>query len=621
MFITNYYREDPPTLISNRGELNTDDYKTERILPDIEDNEEIESLIVRTTNTVKSNKNSETEVEKTIEHMETSTSVEITEEEVAVTSQCNKESRTDSESKSIDETRTVEIVETHDLPIEESQTPTTNKSEIEHLSQLIVNMESEFSNVELSNQNTQDKVQNECQDTLSVEPGEKQSEEDEAISVSYHKISPEPIECKIIVAHEDTDVSSITSTDSIQCDLEIQKITSTYQYKYSQSLPSTPMNKKKFYRSLSRASLRSDFDRSNENLCSYPVGFEATTLQDYLKDNYNDEDMELEEPEYHSYMKQNDELAIQRAGSHTPTSASPSKGSVLKARRSKVPSSPISARSSSSYYQMEEEDEDEEDSDSESYSSDRLNEKDDDEEDEEDQLKDKIEVSDEKKNIIFFQSSADIDSQIMQQRQQHHQQQQQQQQQQQPHTEEQRQDQSTSFRSQSSVTDIYSGSQFPLDHHSINQQQTQHPVVSIHHETYPLSNSEISENLLNISECVDPTTSMDSKSYSSSKSVIQKPSTELLNISEDAHAGPMNVFEFDGLQILVPSTFISESSQKAVSGTSQQSMSSSENGAGNDEEVKSVNMRADETMPARGELSEQESNGCTEQSAWQVGSH
>ncbi|XP_047369543.1 uncharacterized protein LOC124957015 isoform X2 [Vespa velutina] len=121
-----------------------------------------------------------------------------------------------------------------------------------------------------------------------------------------------------------------------------------------------------------------------------------------------------------------------------------------------------------------------------------------------------------------------------------------------------------------------------------------------------------------ISESINPTTSTESKNYHCSKSIIQKQSMELLNINEDAHAGPMNVFEFDGLQILVPSTFISESSQKAVSATSQQSMASSEGGAGIDEEVKSVNMRADETMPPRGELSEQESNGCTEQSAWQV---
>ncbi|XP_015110753.1 uncharacterized protein LOC107036973 [Diachasma alloeum] len=119
-------------------------------------------------------------------------------------------------------------------------------------------------------------------------------------------------------------------------------------------------------------------------------------------------------------------------------------------------------------------------------------------------------------------------------------------------------------------------------------------------------------------EGLDPTTS-DSKSFQSiAKTINQIPTTELLNINEDAHSGPMNVFEFDGLQILVPSTFISESSQKAISATSQQSMASSEGGAGIDEEVKSVNMRADETMPPRGELSEQESNGCTEHSAWQL---
>lgn len=125
-------------------------------------------------------------------------------------------------------------------------------------------------------------------------------------------------------------------------------------------------------------------------------------------------------------------------------------------------------------------------------------------------------------------------------------------------------------------------------------------------------------NHINLSESNDVASSSDSKNFHSSKSIIQKQSVELLSLNEDAHAGPMNVFEFDGLQILVPSTFISDSSQKAVSGTSQQSMASSEGGVGVDEEVKSINMRADETMPPRGELSEQESNGCTEQSAWQL---
>ncbi|XP_012216213.1 uncharacterized protein [Linepithema humile] len=139
------------------------------------------------------------------------------------------------------------------------------------------------------------------------------------------------------------------------------------------------------------------------------------------------------------------------------------------------------------------------------------------------------------------------------------------------------------------------------------------------HESYSVTTTTTTktQNLLNLSES-NPTTSTESRSFHSTKSSISKQSTELLNINEDAHAGPINVFEFDGLQILVPSTFISDSSQKAVSATSQQSMASSEGAIGIDEEVKSINMRADETMPPRGELSEQESNGCTEQSAWQL---
>ncbi|XP_071632267.1 uncharacterized protein [Temnothorax longispinosus] len=140
------------------------------------------------------------------------------------------------------------------------------------------------------------------------------------------------------------------------------------------------------------------------------------------------------------------------------------------------------------------------------------------------------------------------------------------------------------------------------------------------HESYSITTSTktSTQNLLNLSESINPTTSTESRSFHSAKSLTPKQSMELLNINEDAHAGPMNVFEFDGLQILVPSSFISDSSQKAVSATSQQSMASSEGAIGIDEEVKSINMRADETMPPRGELSEQESNGCTEQSAWQL---
>ncbi|XP_020290210.1 uncharacterized protein LOC109857858 isoform X2 [Pseudomyrmex gracilis] len=151
------------------------------------------------------------------------------------------------------------------------------------------------------------------------------------------------------------------------------------------------------------------------------------------------------------------------------------------------------------------------------------------------------------------------------------------------------------------------------------QQASAHTTQSVlMHESFSMTTSTKTQSLLNLPESINPTTSTDPKSFHSTKSLIQKQSMELLNINEDAHAGPMNVFEFDGLQILVPSTFISDSSQKAVSATSQQSMASSEGAIGVDEEVKSINMRADETMPPRGELSEQESNGCTEQSTWQL---
>jgi len=166
---------------------------------------------------------------------------------------------------------------------------------------------------------------------------------------------------------------------------------------------------------------------------------------------------------------------------------------------------------------------------------------------------------------------------------------------------------SNSYAYQQSVITEHVSS-FPVMH-------SQPPVLM--HESYSATSK--TQNLLNLSESINPTTSTESKSFHSTKSTLMpKQSMELLNINEDAHAGPMNVFEFDGLQILVPSTFISDSSQKAVSATSQQSMASSEGAIGIDEEVKSINMRADETMPPRGELSEQESNGCTEPSAWQV---
>lgn len=608
----------PPTLISNSCDDTTDDDKTERILPDIEDNEGIESLIVRTTeNRVESHNDAARQVEESVEHMEVVMHEEIAEKKSVENIQCSEtlENSSELKDKSNDEPVICDTVQPQDLTVEEGRINNSIlKPEVEQIDRMLDNMESEFSNVGLNNkvieEKHNEKSQEEIQDVLLEEPVEKHAEDDENTSVSYHKNSSEPIECKIIHVHEDTDVSSVASSDSIHCDLEIQKImTSSYHYKCSQSLPTSPVSKKNFYRSLSRASQRSDFDHSNENLCPYPVGFEATSLQDYLKTNYNDEDMELEEPVPHSYMKQNSGIIAERANSHTPVSASMSGVSVLKARRSKVPTSPVSVRSGFSYGHIEEEEEEEDEEDSDVDSCDSCpDEKDEDDEDLDEEEEDRllmehkaIERVDVKDNFRE-ECKAAIAAEIMLKQQQP-----------------QQQEQPVDFRAQSLMAEHYPASQFPLNsHHSSTTQQQQSIVVSMHHETYPLS-AEISQNPFNMTECVDPMTSTDSKSYSSSsKLTMQKPTTELLNISEDAHAGPINVFEIEEPPIYVPSSFISESSQKAVSGTSHQSMSSSENGAGNDEEVKSVNMRADETMPPRGELSEQESNGCTEQSAWQV---
>lgn len=581
----------------------TDDDKTERILPDIEDNQEIESLLVRYTNRVENNKNSAMEVEEpAVETQESCSKSVVCEEnnenEVGEIVTCSNKvsfeeiADTPKHSTSTDKD---DADEPQDLSISEPQPSNEKQLEVERMNHLLNHVESEFSNVELTREGGEENCEkiDECEQNsfLNKDDHLEKLEDDETGSVSYHKENSEPIECKIIVSHEESDASSIASSDSPNCDLEIKKISSSYQPKYSRSAPNSPVVKRKFYRSLSRASLRSDFDRSNENLCPYPIGFEATSLQDYLKDNYNDEDMEIEEPQHHSYMKLNGGIIVERTRSHASLSTSMSGISVLKARCSKIPSSPVSIQSNSSYGAMEE---DEDDSDAASCASYHSNEKD----DEEDQLlassshHHMIKCEFKRKDKKDIDSKGLLDSEILQQ------------------------DQPMDFRSQSLISSHYSSAHFAVDHrqHTIVQHQEE---SSIHQEIYPVSSST-SQNLLNVSECIDPSTSIDSKSCSSSnKSCMQKPSAELLNINEDAHAGPVNVFEFDGLQILVPSTFISDSSQKAVSGTSQQSLASSENGAGNDEEVKSVNMRADETMPPRGELSEQESNGCTEQS-WPV---
>lgn len=567
-----------------------DDDKTERILPDIEDNEEIESLIVRQTNRVENKIDSAMDTEEIVEVRDTCSksviSEQNTENEVEIISELinySKVSEKSEENERIDEDHEDEP---QDLSISEVQSSSAKQVEAEHMNQLLDHVEAEFSNVELSreiNEKNCDRIDENTKNILSskIHHVEK-PEDDESGSISYHKDTPEPIECKIILSHEESDASSIASSEPSNCDLEVRKITKSYKYKYSRSYPSSPVPTK-HPRSHSRASLRSDLDGSIENLCSYPIGFEATTLQERLKDNYNDEDMEIEEPQHLPYMTHNGGIIVERTRSHTSLSTNVSGVSVLKARCSKVPGSPTSLQSGSSYGGIEE---DEDDSDAGSCNSYHSNEKYDEEEDN----IIKCEIECEEKQSIDCKGL--LTNEILQQRRQ-------------------QQDQPIAFTSHNLVTDSYSSAIFVADR--------QHQETSLlHQENYPVSTST-SQNLLNTSDGADPTTSTDSKSCASSnKSNVQKPSTEVLNINENAHAGPINVFEFDGLQIMVPSTFISDSSQKAVSGTSQQSIASSENGTGNDEEVKSVNMRADETMPPRGELSEQESNGCTEQSAWHV---
>ncbi|EZA60983.1 hypothetical protein X777_08195 [Ooceraea biroi] len=373
--------------------------------------------------------------------------------------------------------------------------------------------------------------------------------------------------------------------------------------KHSFSAPPSPVTRKKRRRTL-RHGARSEFG-SRENLSTYHhrAGFDDATIthddddededddddmdddeKTDKEDNFDEADMEIEEiPSPHTpFARYGCDNADGNTRSHTPLSAI-SGISVLRVRKDL--SKPCSPRSVRSFHHV----------DSDSISQD---------EDSNGVDNNIIDSSMEKDPI----DCSHIDEEIKTDQQQ-------QQEKRASACESKSQDKSQEPSSstashghhQSVITEHISS--FPV----IHSQQS----ASTHVEPRPVTTSTKTQNLLNLPESSRPTTSAESKSYhSSAKS--SKQSTELLNINEDAHAGPMNVFEFDGLQILVPSTFISDSSQKAVSATSQQSMASSEGAIGADEEVKSINMRADETMPPRGELSEQESNGCTEPSAWQL---
>ncbi|XP_076668300.1 uncharacterized protein LOC143368940 isoform X1 [Andrena cerasifolii] len=433
--------------------------------------------------------------------------------------------------------------------------------EVEQLERLLITiMESEFNN------GTQ-KESNAEHDGKRIDGAKQSPPPERAESVIQETAASTSIE------HEDSCKSDIeikvTETSEIDVDSDENKSSYlSYRYKNSLSAPASPITEKRPRRTYS---VCSDFG-STDNLNCYPVGFDAHALQDEednedekneAEDNFDEADMEIEEiPSPHTpFIKYGENMDHVR--SHTPLSVS-SGISVLRVRKDL--SKPCSPASVHSFCHM---DTNSLSHDEESNATmDALPEK------------DPISCSPIEQDVKADQSELSLRENV-----------------------EKEMDGNSAY--QSVITEHMSS--FPTIH---SQQSTSA------HEPYHAPSK--SHNLINLSESNGIASSSDSKSFHSSKSIVQKQSMELLSLNEDAHAGPMNVFEYDGLQILVPSTFISDSSQKAVSATSQQSMASSEGGVGIDEEVKSINMRADETMPPRGELSEQESNGCTEQSAWQL---
>ncbi|XP_043262170.1 uncharacterized protein LOC122402983 isoform X1 [Colletes gigas] len=442
--------------------------------------------------------------------------------------------------------------------------------EVEQLERLLITiMESEFSNESRKESNVEDNQEkNVCtKQSPSTERAESVIHETVISNSSEQENCKSPIEIKLNES-SDTDVDSN----------ENKSPRLLYHYKNSLSAPPSPAVLRKPHRTYS---VHSEYG-SNENLNSYSIGFDSNSMQDEeddedekheieenedekneTEDNFDEADMEIEEiPSPHTpfnkYGKSADSVR-----SHTPLSVC-SGISVLRVRKDL--SKPCSPASVHSFCHMDAVMSHDEESNTAMDASSE---------------KDPIDCSLIERDIKTDQSELSVCENV-----------------------ENKIEGNSAY--QSVITEHVSS--FPTIH---SQQST-----SVH-ESYT-STPNKNHNLVNLSESIDVASSSDSKSFHSSKSIIQKQSVELLSLNEDAHAGPMNVFEFDGLQILVPSTFISDSSQKAVSATSQQSMASSEGGVGIDEEVKSINMRADETMPPRGELSEQESNGCTEQSAWQL---
>ncbi|XP_076245627.1 uncharacterized protein LOC143186097 [Calliopsis andreniformis] len=538
---------------------NVDDEKTESVLPDIDDGES--SRIVNTDVQCKSiNYESSNMQEYVHRYEDEDDSNKVIMPEVSSTITENEREETNVEKvpceKEVNGNEGTSSQTSLEGAIKES-----SQSEVERLERLIITiMESQLSNTSQKEDNLEND-QKESEGTKQSSPPERA--ESVIQEVTANSSSEQENNCK-----PDIEIKIIHSSDIDIDNNENKSPCLSYHYKNSLSAPASPITQKRPRRTYS---VRSEFG-SNENLNSYPMNFYPNTLQDEdddddekneAEDNFDEADMEIEEiPSPHTpFVKYGENVDYVR--SHTPLSAS-SGISVLRVRKDL--SKPCSPASVHSFCHM---DTNSISHDEESNAAmDALPEK------------DPIDCSSCEQDIKTDQLDLSLRENI-----------------------EKKMEGNSAY--QSVITEHVSS--FPTIH---SQQSTSM------HETYNMPSK--SHNLVNLSESMDVASSSDSKSFHSSKSIVQKQSMELLSLNEDAHAGPMNVFEFDGLQILVPSTFISDSSQKAVSATSQQSMASSEGGVGIDEEVKSINMRADETMPPRGELSEQESNGCTEQSAWQL---
>ncbi|XP_012271358.1 uncharacterized protein LOC105694853 [Orussus abietinus] len=552
-----------------------DDSKAESVLPDIEDNDDPMGMVSTEVQCkqVQYERAREQLLPQEYESEDKNDADGVTSPVIDVENEEEKTESSSSERSDAVDTVCIQLqVANEEAPKE------TNQPEVEQLERLLITiMESEFNTTQAQEKATpgskdyeedlEDKSmldQEEITIEKTVIPGDVAQDNCDALTYPEVQDNERP---------DDADDGDRQSMLQLCVYVREENFDQTYRYKHSLSAPASPVLPKKSHRTYS---VHAEFG-FNENLTIYPMGFDAAALHDEeddeddekndMEDNFDEEDMEIEEitSPHTPYVKQSE--GSDRVRSHTPLSTI-SGISVLRVRTDL--SKPCSPASMHSFCHL--------DTDSVSH--------------------------DEESNDTNHDLSAEkdpIDCSHLE------------------HEAKVTRDEVTECTNSTKELETVRAYHQSV----ITEHQSSFPVIHsqpplIIQDTYTMGSVRSPRNLLNLSESTDPTTSFESKNFQPGKSILQKPTTELLNINEDAHAGPMNVFEFDGLQILVPSTFISESSQKAVSATSQQSMASSEGGAGIDEEVKSVNMRADETMPPRGELSEQESNGCTEHSAWQL---